>query len=122
MPKANVIDLAKRFVHYQRQQQQNRVQLFDLKDKPIDMMKELSAHFEEVPGSTCCLYDWYAGCNKESIMLVLDCDQVEDTKSLFQPAAQIVNRHTNGNPPGIITTQHDMSKSILERTKPFYQE
>ena len=49
MPKANVIDLAKRFVHYQRQQQQNRVQLFDLKDKPIDLMKELSAHFEEVP-------------------------------------------------------------------------
>ncbi|MFR1502224.1 MAG: enhanced serine sensitivity protein SseB C-terminal domain-containing protein, partial [Ruminococcus sp.] len=122
MPKANVIDLAKRFVHYQRQQQQNRVQLFDLKDKPIDLMKELSAHFEEVPEVHAAYMTGMRVGNKESVMLVLDCDQVEDTKSLFQPAAQIVNRHTNGNPPGIITTQHDMSKSILERTTPFYQE
>lgn len=122
MPKANVIDLAKRFVHYQRQQQQNRVQLFDLKDKPIDLMKELSAHFEEVPEVHAAYMTGMRVGNKESVMLVLDCDQVEDTKSLFQPAAQIVNRHTNGNTPGIITTQHDMSKSILERTRPFYQE
>ena len=122
MPKANVIDLAKRFVHYQRQQQQNRVQLFDLKDKPIDLMKELSAHFEEVPEVHAAYMTGMRVGNKESIMLVLDCDQVEDTKSIFQPAAQIVNRHTNGNPPGIITTQHEMSKNILERTTPFYQE
>ena len=100
MPKANVIDLA----------------------KPIDLMKELSAHFEEVPEVHAAYMTGMRVGNKESVMLVLDCDQVEDTKSLFQPAAQIVNRHTNGNPPGIITTQHDMSKSILERTTPFYQE
>jgi len=85
-------------------------------------MKELSAHFEEVPEVHAAYMTGMRVGNKESVMLVLDCDQVEDTKSLFQPAAQIVNRHTNGNPPGIITTQHDMSKSILERTKPFYQE
>jgi hypothetical protein len=115
MQKQQVVSLA-------QMQQQQQLQLFDLKDMPLDLMKELSAHLETVPEVHAAYLTGMRVAGKESFMFVLDCDKVEETRPIFEPIAGIANKYTNGNPCGIITTEHAAGKKITERTEPFYQE
>lgn len=115
MPKQQVVAMV-------QQRQQGQVQLFDLKDKPMDLMKELSAHLANVPEVHAAYITGMRVGGRESFMFVLDCDPVEETRPIFEPVAQIANKYTNNNPCGIITSEHVAGKKIMKENPPFYQE
>lgn len=120
MPKQHVVAL----VQQRQRQLQNQVQMFDLKTIPMDLVKQLSEQFADMPEVNAAYMTGMRVGGKESLMFVLDCgDAKEDvTKPIFEAVASASKPFTNGVPCGIITTAHDVSEKIINGKQPFYQK
>ncbi len=103
----------------------NGAQIYDLKDIPMDMLQELSAHFENEPMIHAA---WVMGMrvnNNESYMFFVEHDVVssqESQKALYDPIAQIAGKYTKGVPCGIVPAGMPQSQQVIKGKMPFYKE
>ncbi len=105
--------------------QRNNVELFDLKTVPMDLLKELSDHFE---GEDKIHAAWIMGmkaAGRDSYMLFVDHDALttpDQQKALYEPIGNLVGKYTEGVPCGIIPAGMPQAHQVINGKVPFYKE
>ncbi|MBQ8823794.1 MAG: enhanced serine sensitivity protein SseB [Ruminococcus sp.] len=102
---------------------QGNIQLFELKENPTDMLDKMKDYMKDVPEiHAAYIVGMRVAEGKESFMLIIDCDSLEDEHKAFDPLAEIARDFTENVPCGIVTTQVEMAKKVIENRIPFYKK
>ncbi len=105
--------------------QRNNVELYDLKNVPMDLLKALSEHFENEDKIHAA---WIMGMKTpagESYMLFIEHDALttpDQQKALYEPIGNLVGPFTKGIPCGIVPAGMPQAQQVINGKLPFYKE